>query len=257
MIPLLKMAIPFRQVSIAFLMIAGGFSWGAYSGEVEVPLAVYDFSKTMALSRGDEAHFDKALSDLMRSSAKGDLKTVSMEALKGYLDQSFLYPRLFWGPQHEASSQQILIERLNRFDHQNQEAYGLCLKFRWLSPNIHQFAALCQSIGDALWKENQDQMAGLWRQLERPPWRVTLTGSDALALLTASYQNHPFSEARLRALIQQLLKEDQQDVARTLLVELLEINDEALWNTERGGVYKDLVQLFDVEVPDQRGSLTR
>ncbi len=254
---LLKKTFSFRQVCIAFLMIAGGFSWPAFSGEVEVPVAVYDFSKAMALSRVDEAHFDDALSDLMGSSAKGDLKAVSIEALKGYLDQSFLYPTVFWGPQHEASSQQILIERLYRFDHQNREAYGLCLTFRWLSPHIHQFAALCQSIGDALWKENQDQMAGLWRRLERPPWRATLTGSDALVLLTESYQNHPFSEARLRALIQQLLREDQQDLARRLLVELLEINDEALWNTERGGVYKDLVQLFDVEVPDQRGSLPR
>ena len=257
MTPLLKMAIPFRPVCIAFLMIAGGFSWPAFSGEVEVPLAVYDFSRTMALSRGDEAHFDDALSDLMRSSAKGDLKTVSMDALNGYLDQSFLYPTVFWGLQHEASSQQILIERLHRFDHFSQEAYGLCLKFRWLSSNIHQFAALCQSIGDALWKQNQDQMAGLWRRLERPPWRVRLSGSDALLILTESYRNHPFSEARLRGLIQQLLREDQQDLARRLLVELLEINDEALWDTERGGVYKDLVKLFDVEVPDQRGSLPR
>ena len=97
-------------------------------------------------------------------------------------------------------------------------------------------------------------MAGLLSRLDRPPLMVTVSAGDALESLIESYRIYPFSEARLRGLIQQLVRENRQDVARRLLIELLELNEEALWNTERGGVYKDLVELFDAEVPALIGS---
>ena len=243
-----------RRSLTVLLMMAGAGSPPALPREIEVPLTVREVLKTVALSAPDEGHFEDTLRVLMESSAEGNLKTASTDALRGYLDQSFQYPKVFWGLQHEASSQLIFLERLNRFDHQNQEAYGLCLKLRWLSPRIHQFASACQSIGEALAKESQDDMAGLLSRLDRPPLMVTVSAGDALESLIESYRIYPFSEARLRGLIQQLVRENRQDVARRLLIELLELNEEALWNTERGGVYKDLVELFDAEVPALIGS---
>jgi hypothetical protein len=149
-----------------------------------------------------------------------------------FLEKALEKPTLYFSQDNEAASQRRAAENLATMAKSGEweAAWKSCLRLRWLSPRIDLVAPVCREIGDSRLKATS--------KLPTPPLqdllpaqapRFELIVSRTLAKLADDYLEHPYDPSRLATLVISLDNSGRRDLARRLLPELYQLDNQCLW----------------------------
>lgn len=132
-------------------------------------------------------------------------------------------PRLFFSADHEATSQKIIAAEFTKLldNGRVNQVWTHCLSLRWIAAHIDLFAPLCKAAGEK----------SIGQDLPEPsdtPHISVMAEAESMAALN-HYRDNPYDAERLKKLMA-LIRKDQLEALGALLKELVQLDEQYLWN---------------------------
>lgn len=155
-----------------------------------------------------------------------------------YLMRSLEIPRLYFSRQYEASSQaidQLGLEVLIK-QGKTDQAKAFCFRLRWEIPRVDKLVSACSAIMNR--NGTKFDMTSLLARLSPQValYRIPKNSSgQGLDKAIKSYLLNPFEAGRMKNLLDELHNSADPAISQVLLVELAQLDHEAVWQLENSG----------------------